>query len=124
MSTNPSVKFRPSLSAQQITTLVDILSTYPEHTELCKVFRVFKLKADHGIVTPSHVSIGRPSIEQSLGFSDDTTPDASIEVLLQMYEANPSILSRTQMDKVEKHRYVNDLMTPEEESQYESSTGV
>lgn len=122
---NNAIKFRPSLSAAQIQYILDIFDAGPTvHTDskMCdsviRSLKVFKLKADHGIVTPSHVATGRASLESSLGFSEN--PD-SIGDLLVIWSTNPKSLSPNQINMVQKHRYVNDLMTPEEEAEYEQS---
>lgn len=123
---NSSIKFRPSLSAAQISHILFLLQDNNNsmigtqlNNDTIKALKVFKLKAEHGIVTPSHVSIGKPSIEQSLGFSDIV--DSSIDALLEIYNSTPNILSESQLSRVQKHRYVNDLMTTEEETEYEQS---
>src|SRR5690606_31801160 len=69
---SPTIKFRPSLSADQISHLVYLLESSPHSTissDCLKALRVFKLKADHGIITPSHISTGRPTLVDSLGFT-------------------------------------------------------
>lgn len=119
---NSAIKFRPSLSAAQISHLIALCAASPLQDSMnascLKSLKVFDLKARHGIVTPSHVSVGKPSIEQSLGFSDIV--DSSIDALLEIYNSTPNILSESQLAKVQLHRYTNDLMDAEEEMLYET----
>lgn len=130
MSSTPSIKFRPSLSADQISYILSVFE-HPEtvHTNstlfntTIKALRVFDLKARHGIVTPSHVSTGRATLVDSLGFTDSQAGDnISIEALVKIYDVTPQVLTQSQVDRVNLHRYTNDLMSPTEESEYESRT--
>lgn len=126
MSSTPSIKFRPSLSAEQISYILEILNTQSPtglRNQCIKSLAVFKLKADHGIVTPSHVSTGRQTLVDSLGFSDSQDVDSiSIEALVKIYDVTPQVLTQSQIDRVNLYRYTNDLMSPTEESEYESRT--
>lgn len=113
-----SLKYRPSLTIQEINFLLSTVrwSDHPEQAQLCRKLEVFTLKATHGITQPSHIATGRPSLESSLGFETD----AAIETLLAHYAINPSRLSKAQLARVTQHRYLNDMMSPEEEIDYES----
>lgn len=129
MSANPSVKFRPSLSAQQISHIIGCLEHHanplqssPHNVECLKLLRVFELKAKHGIVSPSHVATGRPDIVDSLGFGELEEYKDNMKPLLDVYASNPTALSAKQLEKVQLHRYTSNLMTPEEEAEYENST--
>lgn len=135
MSSTPSIKFRPSLSAAQISHLLWCLNSVDVHTEInkscIKSLQVFKLKADHGIVTPSHVSTGRPDIMDSLGFihkanglmsQPELPPSYKEEMLYKVWKVTPHVLSASQLERVQMYRYTNDLMSPTEESEYESRT--
>lgn len=118
---HPSMlKFRPSLTIHQIEYLVNLLQTQPiceDSKNILASLHKFQLKATHGITAPSHVSTGRPSLDAQLGFS----PDNTIESLLTIYESNPSILSTKQLERVQFHRFQNDLMSWEEEQSYLST---
>lgn len=110
-----SLKFRPSLSLDEIHTI--LAHVPPSNTELIRKLEVFTLKAKHGITRASHVSLPKQSLGASLGME----PDQSITELLELWN-NPdtrSILSSTQLARVQYHRYTNDMMTPEEEKEYE-----
>lgn len=91
-----------------------------------KQLRIYELKARHGIVSPSHITTPRPTLVQSLGFGSDEDPEIadaeSIDILVDMYSTHPKSLSRTQLERVQYHRYTSDLMSPTEEQEYENST--
>lgn len=112
-----AIKFRPSLTLEEIQFLIGNVrwTDNPEQLPLLRKLEVFTLKAKHGITQASHVSVGKQSIESSLGF----TADETIESLLTIYRQNPKLLSPAQLARVQYHRYTNDMMTPAEEASYE-----
>lgn len=114
---NNAVKYRPSLSLAEIHT---ILSHLPVHeSTIRRKLEIFTLKAQHGITQASHVATGRATLADSLGFSSATVSEDAMETLLKVYQSNPSALSAAQLARVNQHRYVNDMMTPEEEAAHE-----
>lgn len=114
---NNAVKYRPSLSLAEIHT---ILSHLPVHeSTIRRKLEIFTLKAQHGITQASHVATGRATLADSLGFSSATTSAEDIETLLNVYALNKKALSSAQLARVNQYRYVNDLMTPEEEAAHE-----
>lgn len=125
-----SAKFRPSLTAGEIEYLITVLQHAPscEHRDnVLSVLRKFHLKAVHGIVSPSHVAAPRVSLVDSLGFGGTDSgrtvfKDDDINILLNAYINTPAVLSPAQLTRVQHHRYTNDMMTPEEEQAYESSS--
>lgn len=130
MSTNPNlpqskIKFRPSLTAGQIEHIIHILSTAGENSPLnqscLKSLRMFSLKAQHGIVSPSHLALGRESLESSLGFSTSHThtKTTTVELLYQVWQTHPSTLTPSQLQQVQSYRYQNNLMSSEEEQEYD-----
>lgn len=127
-SSGISAKFRPSLTAEQIAYLIGNLQAAAPSTErdnILTVLHKFHLKAVHGIVSPSHVSAPRMSLVDSLGFSEPRTyriAEEDIENLLDIYNKHPNSLSAVQLGRVQYHRYTNDMMTPQEEKEYESSS--
>ena len=116
---NSSIKFRPSLSISDIQFIYDTIHALPASAQQQSILASFHkliLKAKHGIITPSHLALGKPSIESTLGFSSE---DHTIETLMDAWASNPSLLSSTQIARIQHHRYVHDLMTPDEEHDYE-----
>lgn len=114
---NNAIKFRPSLSLVEINTLLSYIP--PHESSLRKKLEIFTLKAQHGITQASHVTTGRATLADSLGFSSATTSAEDIETLLNVYALNKKALSAAQLARVNQHRYVNDMMTPEEEAAHE-----
>ena len=117
------IKFRPSLTAGQIEHIIHILSTAGENSPLnqstLRALRMFSLKAQHGIVSPSHLALGRESLESSLGFTTSTEPVTTVELLYRVWQSHPTTLTPTQLQQVQSYRYQNNLMSPEEEQEYD-----
>lgn len=112
------VKFRPSLTASQISYLLELLATKTdsEANEIKSSLHKFHLKAKHGIISASHVATSPVSLTASLGFGEeDTTPEA----LYEIWKDSPNVLTAAQLSKVQHFRYINDLMSPTEEAAFE-----
>lgn len=121
-----SAKFRPSLTSNQIQYLIRNLQSAavcPERDDILKQLHKFHLKAVHGIISPSHVSAPRMSLVDSLGFSEPSPamPAEDMDALLETYAFHRSVLSPVQLARVQHHRYLNDMMTAEEEAAHEAS---
>ena len=123
MSTQSNIqtKFRPSLTLDEINTIIAALQSAGE-SKLVRKLHTFTLKAQIGITSPSHVTVPKQSLEDSLGFNS-VSPLSNLEQtgeqLFEIWKTSPTSLSTSQLAKVHHHRYTNDLMTPEEESNYE-----
>lgn len=117
--TTAQAKFRPSLTLDEINRILSLLDPAVDRAIITQLNK-FRLKAIHGIATPSHVIVPRQSLEDSLGFGSPTTStEQSAEQLYKIWCDHPQTLSATQLAKVQHYRYTNDMMTPEEESNYE-----
>lgn len=122
MSNSKSIqtKFRPSLTLDEINTIVFLLNANGE-AKLAKKLNTFILKAQIGITAPSHVTIPKQSLEDSLGFGESTqATNQTIEQLYTIWQTSPSSLSQSQLAQVSHYRYINDLMSSEEEAKHEA----
>lgn len=115
-----SATFRPSLTLAEITFLLShVRWDDANQPALLRKLEVFTLKAKHGITKASHLRVGKQSDAAKLGFEDDKT----MGTLLEFYN-NPEsreLLSPAQLQRVQYHRYMEDMMTPEEEKAYEAA---
>ena len=105
-----------AMQLDEINAILLHLPDITEHRALINKLNIFNLKAKHGITKPSHLALGKPSIETQLGFSSQ---DHTIETLMDAWNSNPSILSQAQILRIQHHRYTHDMMSPSEEYQYE-----
>lgn len=122
MSNSKSIqtKFRPSLTIDEINTIVFLLNANGE-AKLAKKLNTFILKAQIGITAPSHVTIPKQSLEDSLGFGESNqSTNQTIEQLYTIWQTSPTSLSQSQLAQVSHYRYINDLMSSEEEAKHEA----
>lgn len=119
MSPTNNLKFRPSLTLSEIEFILASIqwAANPQQAELMRKLEVFTLKAKHGITKASHVLTPRQSLGASLGME----PDDSMETLLALWNSPDTrkALSASQLARIQHHRYINDLMSPEEEKIHE-----
>ena len=116
-------KFRPYLTIQQIRYIVQLIdSDNRSETEALRLktlreLKLFIAKSDIGAVAPSLVTVERKSMTEQLGFS---SPAEQREAAYKLWSANPQLCTEQQIQQATLYRYENNLMSPEEEAQYES----
>ena len=133
------IKYRPSLTQQQLTHIFTTLSAQQKsliNDECIAALRKYMIKIQVGLIAPSHVTEPQ-SLEDQLGFSTASQSSQSsndshatqqiihnsnVEALLKIYTENPSILTAAQLEKVQFHRYINNMMSPDEEKEYQYHT--
>ena len=54
------IKYRPSLTLDEINTILLHLPDIAEHRALINKLNIFNLKAKHGITKPSHLALDKP----------------------------------------------------------------
>jgi hypothetical protein len=118
-----SQKFRPYFTADELTEIIVCLKSSPStrRIQLAQYLEGFLIKINHGVISPAHTT--RPSIEQKLGFtpipaSHHLTGEAAYEKWL----INPLSATPKEIQEAQDWRYRNDLMSPDEEREYESRT--
>lgn len=125
----PKPKYRPALTEDMLHELYAALEEGTTKTYLHQ----YLVKIGAGITNAAYVhnnvkELRKKSIEDALGFADLTqSQDIStknLESEVELYNKwinDPLALTSTQLDCVLQYRYTNDLMSVEEESQYEAS---
>lgn len=114
-------KYRPVLTHEQINHLISLCKAdmSPQSVRCISVLSPYEYKIQNLAVTPSH-TLTRKSIEEQTGLHSKPN-DYDINHLLGVWKADPSKLSTIELMRVYDYRYMNDLMTPEEEKEYENS---
>lgn len=118
-------KFRPSFTIAEINYILDVVAadnreaTSRLRDNVHKQLQVFSLKARIGAVSASHTSKAaeRISIEDAL----DDSPAQRREKSYQLWCMNPALCTPQQISLAKTYRYENNLMSPDEEEEYESS---
>jgi hypothetical protein len=120
----PENKFRPAITEAEIRYLIARCDT--ESDELLRAtaagisarLKVFLVKAQVGLVAPAFSSAGRLTLEQKLGVE----PADTREACYQKWIKYPELCSPKEIAAAELYAYENDLMTPDQEKEYEART--
>jgi len=118
-------KYRPSLAANEIHYIISLCEadkTQPAMAhELLAKLKLFVAKMKLGIVNPAFSSSSQVHItlEDQLGFVD---PAAKRKAAYEKWKVDPYLCNKQEFAMAETYRYENDLMTPEEEEDYEART--
>lgn len=117
-------KFRPYLNAQELITILSALKSQPAPAlGLIRYLETFAIKIERGVIAPA-VTL-QPTIEQKLGIEPESNIQTeSVHALANRYESFPADrhkFSPRQLESIQNYRFLNDLMTPEEENSYVSS---
>lgn len=116
-------KFRPSLSQAEILYLIDLChSDTREATAKLSVsilgkLKVLTYKISEGIARPAFSATERQSMEEKLF----TSPADRRSAAHSKYLINPNLCTPEELEMVKLYRYENNLMTQEEETDYEES---
>lgn len=134
------IKYRPALTEDQLKHLYSVCT----QSELRTYLRQYLTKIGAGIVEAGYICSGTREnhLSNSLGFStgevqnartvsgslntgetDRTTFD-DCGILLELYNTDPLALTAAQLERLHSHRYAENLMTPEEEKEYEQRLGL
>lgn len=115
-------KFRPYLTLAEMTEVIDSLKSTPNpNGRLIYYFQSFIDKIYVGKVSSTITT--RPTMEQSLEL--EPLPQAKLDLReqrLQAYNkwlASPARCTIQELTRAQMYRYENDLMSEEEETQYE-----
>lgn len=123
-----SQKFRPYFTASELLEIITALKERPNPRRLtiCRYLEAFKLKIEAGILTPAHTT--EPSITEKLGFEDPSAHQSihelSGEAAYQKQLINPSHCTPKEIAAAMDWRYRNDLMSADEEKEYERANGL
>lgn len=130
-STFTSAKYRPVLTASQILHLLSLCKSNLNQSSLecIAVLAPFEFKIRNGLISPAYTPQPIPTLAQSMGFDDPPTESipsirkstTHIESLYEMWRTTPSTLSLEQLKEVQAYRYKNNLMSPEQEQEYETA---
>lgn len=122
-------KYRPYFTSEEMLEIISALkqSPSPPRLKIIQYLESFNLKITHGIIEPSHIN--KPSLAESLGFSDSSTPipirqispDERREIAYHKWLHKPTQCTPAELKDVNEYRYANHLLTPEEQTAFEAS---
>lgn len=87
------------------------------HSVLAKL-KLFVAKMNLGIVNPAFTSAPKATLEERLGID----PVEKRLLAYEKWKLDPYLCSQHEFALAQTYRYENDLMTPDEEREYESRT--
>lgn len=119
-----AAKFRPCLSAEQITHIIDCLAPFQSndeeqqkiHNTTLMALRVFALKINAGIKTPQYIEKQAESMESQLGFAPLTnlTPEQKRHAAYLKWRDNPVTCSATELEMAMTYGYGHGSLTKSE----------
>lgn len=124
-------KFRPYLTAGELSEIILCLKSQPTPARLSIVryLESFNLKIKHGLVSSAHTL--QPSQAEKLGFHELTiSPSPALtnletnlkgEAAFKKWQQSPESCTPKEIAESLDWRYRNNLMTQEEEQEYEQS---
>lgn len=116
------VKYRPYFRATQVDELIRCLKISSPDIELLRYLETFRAKISFDAISKT-IQTPRATISDRLELSGkmviiDVGP--SKQNCYDRWLAFPEHLTLAELEKAHMHRYENDLMTPEEEADFES----
>jgi hypothetical protein len=119
-------KYRPYFTLQELKKIQEAISNASvSDLTLAGIYNyLYKYISDieHGLRKENHTL--QPSIEEKLGFSESSqSPQSNPETLYNRWKLN-QIVSPAELAIIQQYMYENDLMTPEQERDYEKSIGL
>lgn len=118
--------FRPSLTASEISLLVAIVKdsaavqNSPEKQGLLIKLLQFDFKLQTGAIAPAFTST-RQSLEESLGLGEGNAVSQleSRKIAYEKYQKFPELCTPDEISSAKTYAYENDLMTLQEEAEFE-----
>lgn len=115
-----ATKYRPYLTPQELETILSSLKQTGSNPTLIHYLSGFQSKIDLGLTKPNMVT--KPTMEESLGLGPVPAIPTTVtrESAYKKWTINPQSCTPNEIDMSNIYRYENNLMSPEEESTYES----
>lgn len=120
-------KFRPYFTYSELQEIIAALKSQPTPTRqtLIRYLHSFIAQIDSGTRQPNHIL--QPTLPQRLELESADIPiplQISGHAAYQKWLINPASATPHEIAAAQEYRYLNDLMSADEESAYEHSQGV
>lgn len=119
-------QYRPYFTLPELKEIILCLKSHPSPQRMCLVQKLesFCLKINHGIISPQYEPSPKKTILERLELDDSKPLPISTEITgeaaYQKHLIDPFHCTPKEIEAAMEYRYTNDLMSPEEEEQYES----
>lgn len=126
----PEPTYRPYLTSSELSFIIDELKEpsdgvfTAQRINLVKKLEIFQAKINLGHTAPAYQPA--PTLAERLEISDAPAPRSLAEIRLEAYRkfiANPTSCSSKEIEHAQAYRYENDLMSKDEEIEYEQMRG-
>lgn len=117
-----STKYRPYLSSSELAEIIRCVKISSHNKMLLSYLESFSIKINHGVISPQLSTL--PTMSESLELTSGEFKVTETRSKLNCYllwKTNPAALTPAELTKAHLYRYENDLMTPEEEAEYEAN---
>lgn len=126
-------KYRPTLTAVQIDKILWLAKTETpilskESMSLISTLAPFQAKIENSGIAPAYTAANKPSATSMEGLGAAPLEAGSMskedywDLCFTKFTLDPTVCSLVEIQAAQEHRYLNDLMTPEEEAKHEEST--
>lgn len=125
-------KYRPVLTATQITHILTLAKTEQPLTEqslsIISTLSPFLAKIQNAGITPAYIPDSKPSVYslESLGGENHSLSPVPKEVYWEecykKYNLTPELCSINEIEAANEHMYLNELMSPEEAKLFEEKS--
>ena len=116
-------KYRPYFTAEEILEIISALkqSPTPRRLQLIRYLETFKIKIEAGVLTAAHTTL--PTIAEKLELDPPTIPNKEVvgEAAYQKQLINPKSCTPHEISAAMEYRYLNNLMSLEEQREYEQT---
>ena len=115
-------KYRPYFTRDELLEIISTLKSHPSprRLQICKYLEGFMLKITHGVIQSAHTP--QPTAEEKLGFAPiPVSHEVTGEAAYQKWLLDPAKATPKEIEEAMDWRYRNNLMSPTEEAEYESS---
>ena len=118
-----ATKYRPYLTPQELDIIISSLKSTSSNVSLIRYMEDFAFKISRDSIKPNLTL--KPTLTESLelGLESRMSKPTLHQLKVESYAKwlnNPAKCNASDIARVHMYRYENDLMSPEEESEYES----
>lgn len=117
-------KYRPYFSSEELAELILCLKQNPSPKRLgiIKYLESFNIKITHGIIGAS--ATVALSLAEKLDLVQEESSELADEILYNTWKLAPENLNPRQIESVMEYRYSHDLMSPQQDQEYEEAKGL
>ena len=118
-------QFRPYFTLPELQEIITCLKSHPTPARLSLVRKLgfFIAKVEHEAVSPQYIPHPKPTLAQRLELEENIPANAEVigEAAYQKHLSSPNSCTPKEIAASLEYMYTNNLMSPEQEKEYEKS---